>query len=235
MVPMVKAVFTAIAKTKKKTWVAMKGAFNTAKQASGSFGIMASALKSIAPIIRTFNALLKIIGASILKTLMPVLIPFLKVLTDPVMIALMEEIGRLVGMVLVPVLMAFTWVLELLIPVVKVVTDMLGGISSLLRIAGNGFIWFINIIIGGINSLLKLITFGMFKGIPKIPSLQSGTSSVPYTGLYQLHSREQVIPANEARTKNSEIHIHLNIRDAVIDNIDRFTQKMVEQVMIQIG
>ena len=235
MIPMVKGVFTAIAKTKKKTWVAMKGAFDTVKQVSGSFGTMVSALRFISPIIKVFNALLKIIGVSILKTIMPVLIPFLAALTSPTMLALMEEIGKIIGMTLISALWAFTWALELLMPVIKIVTDLLAGIGGVLRMAGNGFIWFINMIIGGINSLLKLITFGMFKSIPKIPSLQKGISSVPFTGLYKLHAREEVIPANRRDRKSSGITIHIHMDNSIIDNRDKLVQDIAEQVWMRIG
>ena len=233
MLPMVKGVFTAIAKTKQKTYKAMKGAFTAAKDASGAFGNIASALRFISPIIKVFNTLLKVIGASILKTIMPVLKPFLAALTSPVMLGIMEDIGKIIGMILIPVLMAFTWVLNFLAPIIKGVTGFFADIGGVLRLVGNAFIWFINIIIGGINALLKLITFGAFKGIPKIPKLQMGTDFVPRTGPYILHRGEEVIP--KGRKSGNTYNINIDLRNAVVDNVDRLSQRIVEQVMIQIG
>ncbi|KKL63436.1 hypothetical protein LCGC14_2175140, partial [marine sediment metagenome] len=176
-----------------------------------------------------------IIGASILKTIMPVLIPFLAALTDPVILATMEDIGRIVGIILIPALMAFTFTLNLMIPIIKVVTNFLANIGGVLRVVGNGFIWFINVIIGGINSLLKLITFGAWKNIPRIPSLQGGIKSVPQTGLYILHKREEVIPANRRDRKSSGITIHIHMDNSIIDNRDKLVQDIAEQVWMRIG
>ncbi len=260
--PIVKGVFLAIAKTKQKTWKAMKSAFGTVIGAAGAFGTIASTLRLLSPIILIFNKLLKIIGVSILKSLMPVLIPFLKMLTSPTMLAIMEDIGELIGSLLVPALVIFSFVLELLAPIIAAVTGFLVQnkwilgllmlslnsvigiigfliwnwelVVSVLRVVGNAFIWFINKVISGINTLMKVLTFGFAKSIPNIPYLHTG-GVVPRTGIYMLQKKEEVIPARNAGRSNGEIHIHLDLRNAVVDNVDRLIQTVTEQVLIQIG
>lgn len=58
---------------------------------------------------------------------------------------------------------------------------------------------------------------------------------VPRTGPYILHAREEVIEANKRGRGRGEIHVHIDLRNAVVDNVDRLTQKIAEQVLIQIG
>ena len=56
---------------------------------------------------------------------------------------------------------------------------------------------------------------------------------IPRTGPYLLHKREEVIPAN--RRGSQGITINIDLRNAVVDNVDRLSQKIAEQVMIRIG
>ena len=67
-----------------------------------------------------------------------------------------------------------------------------------------------------------------------LKAFQSGTPYVPESGIYHLTQGEAVIPAGRNRS-GSEIHVHIDLRNAVVDNIDRLSQKIVEQVMIQLG
>jgi hypothetical protein len=254
-------VFQAIAKTKKASWKAMEGAMTSVKGAAGPMGSIANSFKVFAPIVKTVNALFKVLGASILKTLMPALIPLLAMLTSPVMLALMEDIGKIIGVVLIPIFGILTTVLKIVAPILKQVTQFflenewalkalilvlspllfilknLTGIwdfvCTSLKTVGNAFIWFINMVIGGINILMNAITFGLWGDIPKIPSLQFGIDSVPRTGPYLLHKDETVISAGK-RAKG-EIHVHIDLRNAVVDNVDRLSQKIAEAVLIQIG
>ena len=64
---------------------------------------------------------------------------------------------------------------------------------------------------------------------------QYGTSYVPRTGLAIVHRAEEIIPANRRKRSTGGININIDLRNAVVDNIDRLSQKIVEQVMIQLG
>jgi phage-related protein len=259
----VTGVFKAIGKTKKATWGAMKGAYGAAKGAAGPMGAIASALKVFAPIMKVVNALFKFLGATILKTVLPAMRPLLEMLASPIMLALMEDIGKIIGIALIPAFEVLTTVLKVVAPVLKNVTEFFlknksaltalilvispllgillllknswGSITGVLKTAANGFIWFVNAIIKGINLLMNSITFGLWGDIPILPSLQHGTSSVPRTGPYLLHKDEAVITAKDNRKGRGEIHVHIDLRNAVVDNVDRLSQKIAEAVLIQIG
>ncbi len=75
---------------------------------------------------------------------------------------------------------------------------------------------------------------GEFQGGYGIQEFQSGTPYVPQSGIYHLTKGEAVIPAGK-NGSGGEIHVHIDLRNAVVDNIDRLSQKIVEQVMIQLG
>ncbi len=64
---------------------------------------------------------------------------------------------------------------------------------------------------------------------------QYGTSYVPRTGPAIVHRGEEIIPANRRKRSTGGININIDLRNAVVDNIDRLSQKIVEQVMIQLG
>jgi phage-related protein len=254
-------VFNAIAKTKKASWKAMKGAMGAVKQAAGPMASIANALKVFAPIMKVVNALFKFLGATILLTVMPALKPLLDMLSSPLMLSIMEDIGEIIGIALIPVFKILTTVLKVIAPILKKVTEffldnewalnllilamspLLGllllltnnweDIAGVLRTVGNAFIWFINAISDAINMLMNAITFGNWANIPNIPYLHSGTDYVPRTGGYYLEQGEQVIA--KGNKSKPEIHVHIDLRNAVVDNVDRLSQKIAEQVLIQIG
>jgi len=65
---------------------------------------------------------------------------------------------------------------------------------------------------------------------------QYGTPYVPESGMYHLTRGEAVITAKENRqSSRGEITINIDLRNAVVDNVDRLSQKIAEQVMIRIG
>jgi len=259
---LITGVFTAIAKTKAKSWKAMKGAMGAVKSAAGPMGAIANALKVFAPIMVVISALFKVLGASILKTVLPAMKPFLDMLTSPIMLALMEDIGKIIGITLIPVFEILTVILKAVAPVLKNVTKFIlenewalnllilalspllfilknltniwAFVCNSLKVVGNAFIWFINAIIDGINFLMNAITFGLWGDIPTIPYLHSGIDSVPRTGPYILEKNERVISAKNNKG-TSEIHVHIDLRNAVVGNVDRLSQRIAEAVLIQIG
>lgn len=275
--------FQALSKVKKPAWNAMKGAMSGVKSAAGPLQSIGNSLKVLQPIMKILGALFMVLGATVLKTVMPALMPLLQALSSPVMLGIMEDIGKIIGIVLIPVLQLFTIAIEDIAPIIKSITGffienktamtiltvaltgVLGVIKFLidnwntilgvlknvgnfiknvlvgawnllingLKLVANGFIWFVNTIINGINFLMKLLTLGTWGNIPEIPYLHSGIERVPRTGPYILEVGEKVIPARGRGGR--EIHVHIDLRNAVIDNVDRLSQKIVEQVLIQVG
>ncbi|KKN27826.1 hypothetical protein LCGC14_0860470 [marine sediment metagenome] len=65
-------------------------------------------------------------------------------------------------------------------------------------------------------------------------SFQFG-GTIPQTGMYLMHKKEEVISAGKAGRGRGEININIDLRNAVVDNVDRLSQKIAEQVLIQIG
>ena len=278
----VTGVFKAISKTKKGTWKAMKGAYGAAKGAAGPMASIAAALKVFAPVIKVVNALFKVLGASILKTVLPAMQPLLDMLTSPIMLALMEDIGEIIGIALIPAFEILTTVLEIVAPILKKVTEFFlenewalnllilamspllftlkmltenwDAIVGVLEIVGNAIVSFINFVIGGVNLLMNTLTAGLWADIPLIGQAiaaaatvpegvptkmldfyQYGTDFVPRSGPYHLTRGEAVVTAGDNRRGKGEIHVHIDLRNAVVDNVDRLSQKIAEQVLIQIG
>ncbi len=64
---------------------------------------------------------------------------------------------------------------------------------------------------------------------------QFGTPYVPKSGPYHLTRGEAVVSAKENRQGSGGININIDLRNAVVDNVDRLSQKIAEQVMIRIG
>ena len=257
----VMGVFGPIAKTKKATWKSMKGAMGAVKSAAGPMASIASALQVFAPVMKTVNALFKILGAVILTAVLPAMQPLLDMLTSPEMLALMTDIGEIIGIALIPAFELLTIILKAVTPTLKMATEFIlknkwalialtlvispllgillllknswGAITGVLKAAGNAFVWFINAVIGGINTLMNSLTFGTWADIPTIPKLHSGINYVPRTQPYLLERGEAVIAKGKA--SRGEIHVHIDLRNAVVDNVDRLSQKIAEQVLIQIG
>lgn len=254
-------VMNAIAKTKKATWNSMKGAMKEVKSAAGPMGTIKSVFSFLTPIVKVIASLFKVLGATILKTVLPVLQPLLDMLSSPIMLSIMEDIGEIIGVVLIPVFEILTIALQVLAPIIKsftgfltknklvvltlisVLNPLLGlllllinsweGIAGVLKVVANGFVWFINTIIDGINILMNALTLDTWANIPTIPYLHSGTDYVPKTGAYILEQGESVIA--KGRKGKGEIHVHIDLRNAVVDNVDRLVQRVAEEVLIQVG
>jgi len=276
--------FQALSKVKKGAWTAMKGAMGSVKSAAGPMSSIMNSLKILQPIMKIISALFMVLGATVLKTVLPALQPLLNMLASPVMLGIMEDLGTIIGIALIPVFQILTATLEVVAPIIKSITGffienkdamnllilamfpILGVLKLLtenwtaiwgvlknvgtfiknvflgawnllinsLKFVANGFIWFINAIIGGINLLMNFLTAGLWGDIPSIPLLHSGTPYVPRTQAYILEQGEGVISRRDNRGRG-EIHIHIDLRNAVVDNVDNLSQKIAEQVLIQIG
>jgi len=258
---LITGVFSAIAKTKAKSWKAMKGAMGAVKSAARPMASIANALQVFAPIMKVVNALFKVLGGKILVALLPVLEPLLAMLSSPEMLALMTDIAEIIAISLEPAFEILTDVLKISIPILKKVTEFIlknewalnllilvlspllfllklltdnwDDIAAVLKVVGNAFIWFVNAIIDSINTLMNALTLDTWANIPNVPYLQRGTPYVPRTGPYILHRGEEVIPAG--KKGKGEIHVHIDLRNAVVDNVDRLSQRIAEAVLIQIG
>lgn len=254
-------VFKAIAKTKKSTWKAMKGAYSAAKGAAGPMAAVANSLQVFAPIMKTINALFKFLGAVILTSVLPAMRPLLDMLASPVMLALMTDIGEIIGIALIPAFELLTIVLKAVTPTLKMATEFIlknkwalialtmvlspvlglllllknawSVIPRVLKAVGNAFVWFINAITGAINILMNSLTLGTWADIPRVPRLHSGIDYVPRTGPYILERGEKVTA--KGKTGRGEIHVHVDLRNAVVDNVDRLSNRIAEAVLIQIG
>ncbi|BDI54905.1 MAG: tail tape measure protein [Thorarchaeia virus VerdaV2] len=86
---------------------------------------------------------------------------------------------------------------------------------------------------GWIGALVAAAAWAI--GMAGLLSYQHGTDYVPRTGPYILDRGEAVITAKENRRGRGEIHVHIDLRNAVVDNVDRLSQKIAEAVLIQIG
>ena len=76
----------------------------------------------------------------------------------------------------------------------------------------------------------------IFEEYTLFDTFQHGTPYVPKSGPYHLTRGEAVISAKENRQgSRGEITINIDLRNAVVDNVDRLSQKIAEQVMIRIG
>lgn len=105
-------------------------------------------------------------------------------------------------------------------------------IARLFYVLGLGISTLIGIMMGGpIGGLIAAAAWGV--GMSGLLSYQHGTSYVPQTGPYILHRGEEVISAG--KTSKGEIHVHVDLRNAVVDNVDRLSQRIAEAVLIQIG
>ncbi len=82
---------------------------------------------------------------------------------------------------------------------------------------------------GGSRAVTPLASLFSF-----LPWLHEGTKSVPYTGGFILEKGEEV-KKKGARRERGEININIDLRNAVVDNVDRLSRRIAEQVLIQIG
>jgi len=104
--------------------------------------------------------------------------------------------------------------------------------------------WYNNIYLPSLAATPTTGTYGVgimdpwagYGGLGGLQEFQLGTPYVPKTGIYGLTKGEAVITAKENRRgSKNEIHIHIDLRNAVVENVDRLSQKIAEQVLIQIG
>ncbi len=72
-------------------------------------------------------------------------------------------------------------------------------------------------------------------GMAGLLSYQKGTPYVPSTGPYILHKGEAVLTKKENRRGSGDTHVHIDLRGAVIGDLDRFSRSILEQVMMRIG
>ncbi|KKL17965.1 hypothetical protein LCGC14_2480250 [marine sediment metagenome] len=68
---------------------------------------------------------------------------------------------------------------------------------------------------------------------PGYQQFQFGTPFVQRTGPAIVHRGEEIIPAN--RRGRGEITINIDLRNAVVDNVDRLSQRIAEMVWMKIG
>ncbi|BDI54937.1 MAG: tail tape measure protein [Asgard archaea virus VerdaV3] len=105
-------------------------------------------------------------------------------------------------------------------------------IARLFYVVGLGISALLGLMVGGpIGGLIAAAAWAI--GMVGLLSYQKGTPYVPRTGPYILHRGEEVIPAG--RKGKGEIHVHIDLRNAVVDNVDRLSQRIAEAVLIQIG
>jgi len=250
----------ALSKVKAKSWKAMQGAMQEVKAAASPMNSMRASLSFISPVMKVFATIFKLLGASIAVASLDAMKALLTLLTDPATIEGTQELGKLIGEVIIPVIQALTLVFTALGPGIVAVTNFFNenkvaleilkwtiaplanllllltknwdGVLIGLKAIGNGFIIMINGIIDGINFIMNAITLTFWDDIHKIPLLHHGIDYVPRTGPYILEKGETVIKAGKGR---GEIHVHIDLRNAVVDNVDRLASRIAEQVLIQVG
>ncbi|KKM06426.1 hypothetical protein LCGC14_1744110 [marine sediment metagenome] len=234
--------FKALSKVKKSTWNAMSGAMKSVKTA-------VDPMSAFARLLTIFTPLLKILTAKIMVGLIPAFQKIMKILLSPEVLNLLDLLANLFIMLISPLLDLVIFILPPLITMFTVILNVLTTIVTFvknvfirawdnvlhaIRLVANGFIWFINAIISGINMLMKVLTFGSWRNIPNIKYLHQGTDFVPRTGPYILERGEQVISKKEKRS-SGDTHVHIDLRGAVIGDLDRFSRSILEQVMMRIG
>jgi hypothetical protein len=163
--------------------------------------------------------LFQVMGAQILPVLMDVLKPLMDILMQlmPVFAFIGKLIATLLSVALIPLQVFFevlSIVLKPLTPLLEPLGDALDALKEPLKVlvhilvnvvmaalktVANGFIIFINIIIGVINFIANIFTFGAFPDIPLIPLIayQEGTDYVPRTGPALVHQGESIMSAGQ--------------------------------------
>lgn len=106
-----------ISKVKKMTWNAMGSAFSQVKSALNPMQDFAKALKFITVLMKPFTILFTVLGAAILMAALPAIEKFIEVLTSPTFLRLMEELGYIIGTLILVALEALIPVLWELAPI----------------------------------------------------------------------------------------------------------------------
>ena len=198
----------------------------------------------------TMLALMEEIGKTIGIALIPAFKALETILKEEGLIRNVKELALqilgLVGAVLVPGFI--TGIVNLVGGLVSLAAVIIGAlvpiiswlgtlnpseIARLFYVLGLGISTLLGIMMGGpIGGLIAAAAWGI--GMSGLLSYQHGTPYVPRTGPYMLHRGEEVIPAKERKGKG-DVHVHIDLRNAVVDNVDRFSQRIAEAVLIQIG
>ena len=132
----------------------------------------------------------------VFDAIMPILMPIITAIMDLVKIALtplmaifkaiMPFIMPLIELAFIPlkiILGIISPLLEALSPIFKLLGNVVGPLTPILDLVAKaigfvakGFIWFINLIIGGINMLMNVLTLGLWKDIAliKFPDEETG-------------------------------------------------------------
>lgn len=161
------------------------------------------------------------------------------------LVTFIGEIIKLVNIILTPgfiigVIKLVTGLVSLagvIVGAMKPVIEWIGTlnpskIARLFYVVGLGIATLLGFMVGHLpGALIAAAAWAI--GMAGLLSLQHGTPYVPHTGPYILHRGEAVIPARKRGA--GEIHIHIDLRNAVVENVDRLSQKIAEQVLIQIG
>lgn len=148
------------------------------------------------------------------------------ILTPGFVIGVTNLVGGLVGLA--------TIITSAMKPVIDwIATLNPSEIARLFYIVGLGIATILGMQTGGwIGGLIAAAAWAI--GMSGLLSYHKGTPYVPQTGAYILEQGEAVISRRDNRGRG-EIHIHIDLRNAVVDNVDNLSQKIAEQVLIQIG
>lgn len=256
----------ALEKVKAKSWKAMEGAMQEVKAAASPMDSMRASLAFITPVMKVIGSIFKLLGASILQSSLDSIKVLLDLLTDPETLTGTQELGNVMGEVVIPVVQALTSVFQALGPMIVGVTTFLQENAvafGILKVAVAPMANLLNLITTNFQAIklawyalskflwdwANRLTWGLWgKLVPWDYSLDPSPrfdpdtryhggrqygGDIKRTGYYRLHKDEKVIKAGE--TNKKEIHIHIDLRNAVVDNVDRLASRIAEQVLIQIG
>ena len=175
----------------------------------------------------------------------------LSIITHPSFVPALKELAlsfiELVGAILAPGFLIGIAVLvaglvnlaAVVIGALKPVIEFLASLSpseiaQLFYVLGLGIATLLGFMVGSLPGALAAAAAWAI-GMSGLLSFQHGTDFVPQTGFALLHKGEAVLTAKANRRGRGDIIINIDLRNAVIDNVDRLSQRIVEQVMIQIG
>ena len=119
---------------------------NIGAMAMGPISMVMSVLDAFGvaePLLEAFSGILAIIGGSIMKALIPALQKFMDILFSPEMIELWVLLGNIIGKMLAPILVVFATVLTALMPIFKILLDLLTSSSNLNWLEADNIIRFI--------------------------------------------------------------------------------------------
>lgn len=143
----------------------------------GPMGVLLSVLEAfgvVEPILEIFSGVLEVIGAGILQSLMPAITKLMDILFSPPMMKLWETLGEIIGVTLMPGLMALMIPLEIIAPIIEalgplldIVADSMGFLSEIMMwVVDNAFAaFFIGLFWIGdfIANIMDFFTASQFK------------------------------------------------------------------------